>query len=181
MKNTKLAIIAIFLLAAFAVLLVACNLGGSNAAISAEVVRIHIRANSNSSEDQAVKLLVRDSVTAYLTDRLSGCSDKAEALNVLEEDKNKIANIADNALYNNGFNYKTTVCVKNDYFPDKEYDGYVFPAGYYDALMIYLGEGVGDNWWCVAFPPLCFVPEGDGERVQYKSWVKEILDKIFAD
>ncbi|MCQ2602566.1 MAG: stage II sporulation protein R, partial [Clostridia bacterium] len=84
----------------------------------------------------------------------------------------------DKALKDNGFTYKSTVCVKNDYFPDREYGEYFFPAGYYDALMIYLGDGVGDNWWCVAFPPLCFVPSG--EDVVYKSWVKEKLDDIFG-
>ena len=67
-------------------------------------------------------------------------------------------------------------------FPDRKYDGYDFPEGNYDALIIYLGEGVGDNWWCVAFPPLCFVPESEGgEKIVYKSWVKEWLDKLFSN
>ena len=70
--------------------------------------------------------------------------------------------------------------LKKENFPKREYDGYVFPEGEYDALMIYLGEGKGDNWWCVAFPPLCFVPADGGEDITYVSWVKEFLEDIFS-
>ncbi len=173
----KLFIGAIFLILGFAVILSACNTGNS---LSDEVVRIHIRANSNDECDQAVKLKVRDAVTAYLSDVLCNCQTKSDALNLLNEVSDEIEEIADETLYNNGFDYKTTVLVKNDYFPERTYDGYVFPEGYYDALMIYLGDGVGDNWWCVAFPPLCFVPDTDGEEIEYKSWVKEKLDELFG-
>lgn len=166
-----------FLILSFAVLLSACDFGGN---LSDEVVRIHIRANSNGEEDQSVKLKVRDAVTEYLTAVLDGCKTKSDALSLLNDSTDEIAEIADKTLYANGFDYKTTVSVKNDYFPERTYDGYVFPEGYYDALMIYLGDGVGDNWWCVAFPPLCFVPEGNGEKIEYASWVKEKLDELFG-
>lgn len=168
---------AIFLLLSFAVLLTACDIPRD---LSDDVVRIHIRANSNSEIDQSVKLKVRDEVTEYLTYTLDGCETKKDALRRLNEVKDEIAVIANKALYDSGFDYKTTVSVKNDYFPERKYGDYVFPEGYYDALMIYLGEGVGDNWWCVAFPPLCFLPDDDGEGIEYKSWVKEKLDQIFG-
>lgn len=167
---------AIFLILGFALILSACNTGN----LSDEVVRIHIRANSNDESDQAVKLKVRDAVTAYLSDVLCDCKTKSDALTRLDEARDEIEEIADKTLYDNGFDYKTTVSVKNDYFPERTYGDYVFPEGYYDALMIYLGEGVGDNWWCVAFPPLCFVPDTDGEEIEYKSWVKEKLDELFG-
>ena len=154
--RVTLSVLFLFLVFATTVILSACDFGDgvflpSSGAedIASEVVRIHIRANSDSAEDQAVKLAVRDDVTARLTKM-------------------------------HGFDYKARVELKTETFPEREYDGYVFPAGEYDALMIYLGEGKGDNWWCVAFPPLCFVPADGGEDITYVSWVKEFLEDIFS-
>lgn len=145
-----------------------------------ECIRIHIRANSNSEQDQAVKLKVRDSITSYLSVMLKDCKDKQDAVNTLNKLKQNLVNIANNTLYLNNFTYKASIVLNRDYFPAKAYGEYIFPEGEYDALIIYLGQGVGDNWWCVAFPPLCFIPSNDGEdRIVYKSWVKELLDKIF--
>lgn len=147
--------------------------------LPSQVVRIHIRANSNSEIDQGVKLLVRDKITEYLSDVLCGCASKNEALSVIQKHGSRLKQIADLTLKSNGFAYKSAVSVKKEQFPDKTYGEHFFPSGVYDALIIELGSGEGDNWWCVAFPPLCFVPDGDGETVAYKSWVKEQLDKIF--
>lgn len=179
MKKTAL-LSVLFLLSAFAVLLAACNFSPHDAGLADEVVRIHIRANSNSEEDQRVKLLVRDEITSYLTRALEGCEDKPSALGRLGEESEALQNIAQQTLYENGFDYKARVELKNETFPEREYGGYVFPEGSYDALMIYLGEGTGDNWWCVAFPPLCFLPDPDGEKIVYVSWVAEMLEKLFA-
>ena len=181
MKNQVIAMVAIFLLMTFVLTMTACNLfptsiGGN---ICDSVVRIHIRANSNDSVDQQVKLKVRDEITAYLSDILVACDDKNEALEVIVQNTDKLEEIANRTLKDNNFYYTSAVSVNKSYFPEKEYDGYIFPEGVYDALIIELGSGTGDNWWCVAFPPLCFVPDsGEGEIV-YKSWVKELLDKIF--
>ena len=136
--------------------------------------------NSNSAEDQSVKLAVRDEVTAYLTSALEGCRSKSDALDSLAAEKENLRAIAQSVLDAHGYDYKAAVELKKENFPDREYDGCFFPAGVYDALMIYLGEGKGDNWWCVAFPPLCFVPDADGEQIVYASWVKELIDKIFS-
>lgn len=184
--NKKTIIAAVFFLVAGAAILAltACDdlsgifLPESNS-ISEQVVRIHIRANSNDAEDQSVKLAVRDEITEYLTGRLEGCADKSAALKVLESEKETLQQIAQNTLYRNGYDYNARVLLSHEYFPERTYDGYVFPEGEYDALMILLGEGTGDNWWCVAFPPLCFVPDGDGEGVTYKSWVAEKLAELF--
>ena len=149
--------------------------------IADECVRIHIRANSNSQQDQSVKLAVRDEITAYLTQKLDDCTSKKDAVSILCNEKQNLVNIANNTLYTHGFDYKASIALKNEHFPDRKYDGYDFPEGNYDALIIYLGEGVGDNWWCVAFPPLCFLPESTGgEKIVYKSWAKEWLDKLFS-
>ena len=77
----------------------------------------------------------------------------------------------------NGFNYGSSVYIGKETFPERVYGEYTFPEGEYDSLILNLGTGKGDNWWCVAFPPLCFVPEGE---VVYKSWVKEKLDSLFG-
>ena len=145
--------------------------------LTQEVVRIHIRANSNSQIDQAVKLKVRDSVTEYLTERLEGVNSKAQALETLDASKAEITKIANEVLAQNGFDYKANIYIGKETFPERVYGEYAFPEGEYDSLILNLGTGEGDNWWCVAFPPLCFVPEGE---VVYKSWVKEKLDSLFG-
>ena len=143
-------------------------------------IRIHIRANSNSEEDQAVKLAVRDEITAYLQTALANCKNKSDAASVLNKEKNTLVRIANGTLASNGFGYKSSIRIDNEYFPDRVYEDYTFPAGNYDAVVINLGSGSGDNWWCVAFPPLCFVPNTQGgEKIVYKSWIKETLDKLF--
>lgn len=179
MKQDLIQIVAVIVLIAFALSLTACGSLSFDGDIADKVVRIHIRANSNNPLDQQVKLAVRDEITAYLTEVLDGCRTKSQSLSTIKNHLDELTKIADNTLYHHGFDYRSAVSVKKELFPDKTYDGLTFPEGVYDALIIELGTGDGDNWWCVAFPPLCFVPEGDGEKVEYKSWVKEIIDKIF--
>lgn len=181
MKKRRIIAFAIFIVTITTVALTLCACDSKQEKLASECVRIHIRANSNSQEDQTVKLAVRDEITAYLTTRLADCKSKNEAVKVLEQEENKIVEIANSTLYKYGFDYKASIALKNEYFPDRKYDGFDFPEGNYDALIVYLGEGVGDNWWCVAFPPLCFVPDTqNGEKIVYKSWVKEWLEKLFG-
>ncbi|MEG2450785.1 MAG: stage II sporulation protein R [Clostridia bacterium] len=178
-KNTLFIIFAFILLSFSVVLLSACN-SFSQQQLSAECVRIHIRANSNDDCDQNVKLKVRDEITKYLTVQLEGCLDKNDAIATLSSEIPQLTAIADNTLQKHGYQYKSQVRLSNEYFPERKYDGYDFPKGNYDALIVELGSGVGDNWWCVAFPPLCFIPDsGNGEKIVYKSWIKEKLDKMF--
>lgn len=180
MKNTyKQALILCFaalLLAATLLSFCACD---RQETIAQNCIRIHIRANSNSAADQAVKLEVRDKLTEYLSSRLDNCKTKADAAAALEQSKGDIIEIANRVLKNNNFDYKAHIRLNNEYFPQKSYGEYVFPEGYYDAVVVELGSGEGDNWWCVAFPPLCFVPDANGEKIVYKSFAKELLDKLF--
>lgn len=175
-------IITLILLATcIATIMTSCSSVANQQELANECVRIHIRANSNEECDQQVKLLVRDEITAYLPGKLARCESKQDAISVLKSEKSKLVEIANATLYDNNFDYKASIALKNEYFPQRTYDEYVFPEGEYDALIIYLGEGVGDNWWCVAFPPLCFVPSAsNGEKIVYKSWVKEKLDELFG-
>ena len=141
-----------------------------------EYLRIHIRADSNADEAQEVKYLVRDEVVEYLTPLVAEYQDKTAALNGLKKRVNEIAAVADNVLQRNGYFYGATASVEREEFPTRVYDGYTLPAGEYDALIICLGSGAGDNWWCVAYPPLCFAATPNTDIV-YKSKIAEIISR----
>lgn len=180
LSNLKIYIMLFMCVIFCGVMLNACNKSASYEKLSSECVRIHIRANSNEDCDQEVKLKVRDKVTTYLTNELDGCKSKSDAIDVLNRQQDKLIEIANQTLKENGFKYQSSCHIGEEYFPQKVYGDYVFPQGDYDALILNLGTGDGNNWWCVAFPPLCFVPESDSsEQVVYKSWVKEKLDDLF--
>lgn len=146
-----------------------------------DILRIHIRANSNSEVDQSIKLNVRDKIIDYITPLISGCKDCDDVKVVLGSSLDKIESIADDVLCEGGFEYVAKASIRNEYFPTRSYEGNVFPADYYDALIVELGTGTGDNWWCVAYPPLCFVGEDvDGNNFRYKSKLIELINKYFG-
>lgn len=145
------------------------------------VVRIHIRANSNNVEDQEVKLCVRDRVIGFITPLIAECSNSGEVKEMLTLRLDDIENIADNVLSESGFEYVSRAEIRNEYFPTRQYGDKVFPADYYDALIVELGSGIGDNWWCVAYPPLCFVGDDvGGGSVKYRSKLVELINKYFG-
>lgn len=119
------------------------------------VIRLHVLANSNGDEDQAVKLLVRDAILAECSDLFSETKTTAEALTQIEAAASRMEQIADRVLAEQGFSYRAKAVFGSESYPTREYDGVVFPAGEYRSLRILLGEGDGQNWWCCLFPPLC--------------------------
>lgn len=148
---------------------------------SESVVRIHIRANSNDVVDQEIKLSVRDDVIEFITPLIAECENSEDVKLILSENISSIENIANNVLTQNGFNYFSKAQIRNEYFPTREYGGNTFPADYYDALIIELGSGEGDNWWCVAYPPLCFVGNDVvGENIKYKSKLLELINRYWG-
>ena len=151
---------------------------GCDDGVKEDVVRVHIRANSNSEFDQSVKLKVRDKVVEYITAKIELCEDSNAVKLVLNDNIKNIEKVANAVLEKYGCEYVSTASLDNEFFPSRNYDGISFPADYYDALIIRLGSGVGDNWWCVAYPPLCFV-SNDSDRVVYKSKLLEIINKLF--
>ena len=155
---------------------VGCNMNESE-----NIVRIHIRANSNIESDQAVKLKVRDSVIDYITPLIAECNNSEEVKGVLGGNIFGIEKIANEVLRTNGFKYVSSAKICNEYFPSRNYEGKVYPADYYDALIINLGSGEGDNWWCVAYQPLCFVGEVSGNNIQYKSKLLELITNFFGE
>lgn len=128
--------------------------------IAGSVVRFHVLANSDSAEDQALKLLVRDRVLLEMQETLSENASVAEARATIAASLEEIRDIARAVVLENGYGYDVRVSLAKDLFPYKEYGDTAFPAGIYDALRIEIGGADGQNWWCVMFPPLCFVDEG---------------------
>lgn len=146
--------------------------------ISDSVFRLHVIANSDSLEDQNLKYLVRDNILDYMNTLTNGITSKEEIINVISNNLESFRNIAQNTVYENGYNYEVTAEIGNFDFPTKTYGDVSFPAGYYDALRIKIGNAEGKNWWCVMFPPLCFIDVSSGVVPDDS---KEILESELTD
>ena len=142
-----------------------------------EYLRIHIRANSNLAVDQTVKYRVKENVVDYLTPFIAECKTKTDAQNMLLSNIDNISKVATNTLKQNGFKYTATASIKREEFPTRTYGTLELEKGFYDALIINLGSGDGDNWWCVVYPPLCFV--GEGESLVYRSKILDVINDFF--
>ena len=127
----------------------------SEGALAAQVLRLHVVANSDSERDQALKLLVRDAVLAEAGQYLDGVSDRESAEQALAPHLDELVRSAREALEAEGCGDVVTVAITDQWFPTKQYDGFSLPAGQYRALKVTIGKGGGRNWWCVVFPPLC--------------------------
>jgi len=130
--------------------------------LSDAVFRLHVIANSNSDEDQALKLKVRDSLLDYMNEICSNCSTKEEAISIAQSHKFEFQKIAEQTITENRYNYDVKININNFYFPTKNYGDISLPAGMYDALRVEIGEAKGQNWWCVMFPSLCFIDISSG-------------------
>ena len=133
---------------------------------------MHIRANSNSAADQSVKLAVRDAVNEYIENNIRKSSFE-EAYREIGARLDVLDGIAEKTLRSRGFGYGARSKLCNEYFPTRVYGDTAVPEGYYDALIIELGEAKGDNWWCVIYPPLCY--GDDGGKFEYKSFFAELF------
>lgn len=138
-----------------------------------EIIRFHVIANSDSDEDQSLKLKVRDKVVEFVSSSLRNCESLDDARNFLISNKSEIESIAKSVVDENGYSYNVTSTLSRENFPDKVYGDVVFPQGEYEAYRILIGEAKGQNWWCVMFPPLCFV---DGTKEVVDS--KEVINTL---
>ena len=120
-----------------------------------KVVRLHVLANSDSAEDQAVKLAVRDAVLEVTVPLLQDCRTKEEAILLLEENRPLLMQKAQTVLQKEGFDDAVSIEMGLENYPTRTYDSLCFPAGEYISMRISLGKGEGQNWWCCLFPPLC--------------------------
>ena len=130
--------------------------------LSNSVLRLHILANSDSKEDQELKYKVRDNIINYMNSITKNIDSKEEALRIAKENESEFISIAKQTIKDNGFDYDVNINFGNFYFPTKTYGDISLPAGEYDAIRIEIGESQGQNWWCVMFPPLCFVDVSSG-------------------
>lgn len=119
------------------------------------VVRLHVLANSDGEEDQALKLLVRDAVLEITGPMLEGCRDQSEAIQRLEAGMGEIRSAAEGVIAREGNGEKITVELGEEEYPERDYDSFCFPSGTYVSLRICIGDAEGKNWWCCLFPRLC--------------------------
>ena len=127
-----------------------------------KLIRFHVIANSNTDEDQELKLKVRDEVIKYWQPKLQHSKRINESEAIIKKEYSSLEEISKNIILKNGYNYSVKVGIQYSNFPTKQYSNIVLPAGEYKALKIIIGKGEGKNWWCVMFPPLCFVDESNG-------------------
>lgn len=161
-QKYQLKLVEIALLIGLAVFLVSGGLAlRAQEQLSERVVRLHVLANSDGEEDQALKLLVRDRVLARATELLTQAENRTEAESLLRTALPELETLAVRELRINGCGYPVRAELTDTEFPTRAYDGFTLPAGEYLALRVVIGQGAGRNWWCVVFPPLCTAASAD--------------------
>ena len=154
----------------------------SNQALKENVIRLHVIANSDAEEDQAEKLEVRDAVLAYIQEEIAKLPSSEEAEVYIRERLAEIEEVANQVLAENGSDHIAKVKLGLQEFGKRIYETFSLPSGVYKSLQIEIGEAEGKNWWCVVYPPLCFIgAEGNGAtNIIYKSKFLEIIKKFFS-
>lgn len=128
------------------------------------VVRLHVLANSDSDEDQNLKLIVRDKVLEKATSLLSECNSQKEAQTIIESNLYVFESVAQSTVISEGYEYEVSIKLSDEKYPTKSYESCCFPSGNYLSLQILIGEAKGQNWWCVLFPPLCLSAASEGSE-----------------
>ncbi|MBQ8983703.1 MAG: stage II sporulation protein R [Lachnospiraceae bacterium] len=146
--------------------------------IQTAVIRFHVRANSDSEEDQALKMKVRNEALAYLQPFLKNTEDRESAESILQKHISDIQDVSRNVILAEGYDYPVKVYLTEEEFPLKSYGDLLFPSGYYEALRIDIGDAEGGNWWCVVYPGLCFADVAGGVVVEDgKKELQHVLTK----
>jgi stage II sporulation protein R len=160
-------------------------LGGSNRdneilnSVSSKLIRFHVLANSDSAEDQSLKLKVKDEILKIISQELNKCTTIEQSRQVLKNNDAKIRKAAERIIKENGYNYKVNTSLSKESFPVKTYGVVTLPQGNYEAYRILIGNAGGQNWWCVMFPPLCFIDITKGEVADEKTVaeMKKVLNE----
>ena len=153
------------------------NALASTLTIPDDALRVRIVPNSNSDYDQQIKLKVKDNLQPKLYNLLKDANNSNEAKTIIENNLPNIKSNVKTTLEQEKYNKNFNVNYGYNYFPEKEYKGVKYNEGYYESLLVTLGEGKGDNWWCVLFPPLCLIEAEESTETEYKSFVKELIEK----
>ena len=127
-----------------------------------KLIRFHVIANSDSDEDQELKLKVRDEIISYLQPKLGNSKSIEESENIIINEYENLHKIGKETIEANGYSYDVKVGIEYSNFPTKQYSNVILPAGEYKALKVVIGNGTGKNWWCVLYPPLCFIDISHG-------------------
>lgn len=155
--------------------------------IAHEVIRLHVLANSDSEEDQQLKLVVKDAIVAYMQEELKDVSSIADARMQILALSDSINQIAKKTIAAEGYSYSVATSLGTSYFPEKTYGDLTFPAGEYEALQVCIGKSQGHNWWCVLFPTLCFIDESsaivpdDSKEILKESLTVEEYNSLLMD
>lgn len=146
--------------------------------LASEILRLHVIANSNSEEDQALKLRVRDRILDEYSAELESFSSVTDAESFVLAETDNIEALAKSVLQEEGRGYEVRAVLDDEVFPQRQYGDVILPAGEYRALRIVIGNGAGENWWCVMFPPLCCFAESDSGEVFGEEWSIATEDNI---
>ena len=155
------------------------NVIAKNDIIPEEAIRIRVIANSNSDYDQNIKMKVKEQVEADMYNLLKDSKTIEEVRNKINNNVEKEKENISTVLKKENYQLPFEINFGYNYFPKKEFKGITYKEGYYESLVVTLGEGLGDNWWCVLFPPLCMIEAEESTDVEYTSMVKEIVSKYF--
>ena len=161
-KKVKNSLILLFLLFLYISISAMSYVNAVSKDIEESVFRLHVIANSDSEEDQNLKYKVRDNLIKYMNTLCVDVESKEEAIKIANLHLDEFKQIAEETIKENGFSYPVNVEIGNFSFPTKNYGDVSLPAGYYDASRVKIGNAKGQNWWCVMFPPLCFVNVSSG-------------------
>ncbi len=163
----------LFILGAILLLVMVSKLVTENDLIPEDAIRIRVIANSNEDKDQSLKQEIRKEIETYLYDKLDNVTDVKTADTVIKNNLPNVKKIINKHTTDYKINYGL------NYFPKKEYKGISYDEGEYQSLVVTLGTGLGDNWWCVLFPPLCLLEAEESMEVEYHSYVVDTLNKYF--
>lgn len=150
-----------------------------NIVIPDTAIRLRVISNSNTIEDQTQKQVIKNTIESYIANNLIDLNNINDARNTIQNNLDNLKKEIDKTIKDKNYNIDYTIKYGQNYFPKKQYKGITYNDGYYESLVITLGDGKGDNWWCVLFPPLCLLDNENQDEVEYKFLVKELLDKIF--
>lgn len=145
--------------------------------LKGNIIRFHVRANSDRQSDQRYKLKVRDAVIDYISPWMESVNTKEQAWKILKQRKEEIRKTAEHTLNQYGVRQTVTVRFTEENFPEKTYGNYTFPAGRYDAVRVDLGKAQGHNWWCVMFPNLCATKD---DEIKINEKAKKKMEKILG-
>ncbi len=174
MKKTLLLIFFIIL-----IYVIVGNVVAKEQLIPDDAIRIRVIANSNSDYDQNIKLKVKDTLQKDMYKLLENAKNVDEARSIINKNLYLVEKDIDKTLQKEEYPLPFSINFGLNYFPNKEYKGVVYEEGYYESVVVTLGQGLGDNWWCVLFPPLCMIEAEENTDVEYTTMVKTIVDKYF--